>query len=149
MDNGKDLPTDFADGQPEASGTTADSGKDADGIPYCRVHHCRMKRYSGGKKGSPTIYYKCAVKECNCTAQIVKTRREGVVPPTPVCCPRCSTSKAPVVCERNDALSRATCVIVQCPSCGWKSGAMALPQLAAQHGDGRLRKPEASLLGDR
>lgn len=112
--------------------TEAKPGKDVDGIPYCRDHHCRMKRSSGGKRGSATTYYKCPVAGCECTAQIIKTKVESVVPPKPLACPRCTRDKKPVICERSKRHSTAASVVLQCPSCGWKSNSLAVPSLAAQ-----------------
>jgi len=120
--------------------------KDVDGVPYCRDHHCRMKMTSGGKKNSPTSYLKCPVEGCEQKAQMIKTKRECVVPNNPVTCPRCAGG---IVCVRNSAFSTAAFVVVQCPRCNWKSNAMALPQLAAQHFAARpMRRPDV-MIGDR
>lgn len=131
--------------------TEPQSAKDEDGVPYCRQHHCRMKRISGGKKGSPTAYYKCPVPGCECKAQMIKTRTEAVVPPNPICCPRCSSEKNPVYCERNLSLSSAAKVIVECPSCQWRSNALAVPNLASHHFANRARRlrVETMDIGDR
>lgn len=130
------LPTDFDDeikNEDDSTQVLPQAAKDEDGVPYCRKHHCRMKRVSGGKKGSPTSYYQCPVVGCECKAQMIRTKRESVVPPAPVVCPRCSTDENPVVCERSDQHSRASSVVLQCPKCLWKSNALAVPTLAAQH----------------
>ena len=120
--------------------------KDIDGVPYCRDHHCRMKMSSGGKKNSPTSYLKCPVEGCEQKAQMIKTKRESVVPNNPVTCPRCAGG---IVCVRSPKFSTAAYVVVQCPSCAWKSNSMALPQLAAQHFAARqMRRPEP-MIGDR
>lgn len=114
----------------------ADNGvaaKDADGVPYCRKHHCRMERSSGGKKDGAKVYYKCRVAKCEETAQIIKTQNPKVVPDQPQSCPRCSTEKSPVICERDNRNSNAMRVILQCPKCQWKLSPMAVPQLAASH----------------
>lgn len=123
------------------------AAKDEDGIPYCQVHHCRMKRVSGGKAGSRLSYYKCPVPGCECRAQMIRTRRESVVPPNPIACPRCSTDKKKVICVRNESLSNAAAVVLQCPSCGWKSNKLAMPNLAAQHH--LARRKEVAGIGDR
>lgn len=106
-------------------------GKDADGVPYCSKHHCRMKAASSGKKGSRLAYYSCQVEGCTETDKRIKTQKEGVVPSTPQECPRCSRPKASVYCERDMVASTAASVILRCPACGWKSNALAVPQLAA------------------
>lgn len=122
--------------------------KDNDGIPYCRVHHCRMKYSSGGKKNSPTAYYSCPVPKCDEKQQIIKTANVGVVPPQPQPCPRCSRDKKPVYCERDAHASTAASVVLKCPDCGWKSNAMVVPQLAAALA---ARKPSIAVenIGDR
>lgn len=107
--------------------------KDADGIPYCRKHHCRMEQASGGKKNSPTAYYRCKVADCKEKAQKVKTPNPAVVPAQPIACPRCSKSNKPVHCERDPKASTAAMVILKCPACGWKSSGLVVPQLAAAH----------------
>lgn len=120
------------DDEPQAAETAP--AKDVDGIPYCRKHHCRMKQVSGGRKGNATAYYACPVKDCDCKQQIIKTNRPGVVPPQPMTCPPCENlRKTEVVCERDDKASTASMVILRCPNCGWKSGGMAVPTLAAAH----------------
>lgn len=132
------------DKYPSADG----SAKDADGVPYCRKHHCRMERSSGGKKGNPTEYYKCPVPNCDAKAQKIKTIRECVVPKQPLACPRCSKGSKPVHCERDIDASTAAMVILKCPRCKWKSSAMAVPQLAAAYFAHRER-PKESELGER
>lgn len=107
--------------------------KDVDGIPYCRKHHCRMKMVSGGKKSSPTAYYACPVRNCDEKEKRIKTSVPGVVPPNPLACPRCSKGENHIYAERDPASSTAASVILKCPSCGWKSTAFAVPQLAAAH----------------
>lgn len=124
-----------------------DTGKDVDGIPYCRKHHCRMKLTSGGRKNGPTAYYKCPVPRCNETAQKIKTSREGVVPRQPLACPRCSQDKQ-VYCEKDDTASTAASVVLKCPSCGWKSSAFVKPHLAAAQLDRGRRTPTVGV-GDR
>lgn len=104
--------------------------KDNDGVPYCQVHHCRMKQTSGGKKESVVAYYSCCVKGCDEKAKMIKTSNPGVVPPQPLCCPRCKPDQ---ICERDKDASTAASVILRCPRCSWKSGAMPVPQLAAAH----------------
>jgi len=113
--------------------TDSTPAKDVDGIPYCRAHHCRMKQKSGGKKGSRTAYYSCPVPGCGEKSQMIKTKHPGVVPPQPLVCARCSDKKKKVYCERDKDCSTAAAVILRCPSCGWKSNTMAVPQLAAAH----------------
>ena len=107
-----------------------------------------MKQYSGGKKGNPKAYYKCSVSKCEETATMIKTRRESVVPPTPVTCPRCSTDKKPVYCSRNKKRSTGAYVILTCPDCQWNSNSLALPMLAAQHYESRQRAV-VPMIGDR
>jgi DNA-directed RNA polymerase subunit RPC12/RpoP len=156
------LPTDFDDApvvqstkpEPKAAAKPAEKeptgpAKDVDGIPYCRDHHVRMKRYSGGKKGSPTVYYKCPVKGCECKEQIINTKRDSVVPKEPVQCPHCSTPDRPVVCSKSKEHSSHGAVVLQCPECGWKSGKLAIPSLAAQHFEGRRMRVEPMGIGDR
>lgn len=147
----RNLQTDFEDVVVEENDANAspETPKDVDGIPYCAKHHCRMVRNSGGKKDSPTTYYKCPVKDCGTTAQIIKTRRESIVPVDPVICPRCSKGKKPVICSRDKKASNAMKVVVKCPDCGWKSSAMAVPMFAAQHFNSRRRSPPTPGLGDR
>ena len=136
---GEDSPSDPVSNADQAEATP----KDVDGVPYCSTHHCRMKRKSGGRRGSETTYYGCPVPKCKENAQMIRTKRESVVPPNPVSCPRCSTEKKPVICERDEALSKSAFVILKCPSCNWRSNALAVPSLAAQHERTRKRvKPE-------
>lgn len=116
--------------------------KDVDGIPYCRKHHSRMTIASGGKKNGATVYYKCPVPNCDQKQQIIKTKNPGVVPPQPLPCPRCNRGKTPVICERDEKCSTPASVILKCPECGWKSSAMAVPQLAAAHFAQRERGPK-------
>ena len=124
---------DVGDGVP--SEVDSRPAKDADGIPYCKKHHCRMKAYSGGGKSNPKSYYKCTVEGCGETDQKIKTTRDSVVPHNPLACPRCSgrSAKEPVYCERDEQASTSAMVILKCPRCGWKSGAMVVPHLAAAH----------------
>lgn len=133
------------------SGTPSDAvvTKDNDGIPYCREHHCRMKQASGGKKGSATAYYKCPVTACEETAQKIKTTREGVVPQSPQACPRCSTPKKRVYCERDKNASTPSSVILKCPRCEWKSTAFVVPSLAAAHFASRPVRSQVANVGDR
>ncbi len=119
------------------AGTATESSdapaKDVDGIPYCRKHHCRMKQTSGGKKDTPQSYYGCPVSRCKETAKHIRSKVESVVPAKPLACPRCSTPKKAVHCERDVQRSTAAMVILKCPKCSWKSNGMAVPQLAAAH----------------
>lgn len=132
--------TDFEDAEIVQS---PPAGKDADGIPYCCKHHCRMRRASGGKKDTETVYYKCPVPKCDTRAQIIKVRRESIIPQNPVECPRCKES----ICERDEHNSNAQAVILKCPKCNWKSTAMATPQFANLRYDRQARAiPE---LGER
>jgi len=131
----------------EETEVTAKPAKDADGVPYCVVHHCRMKQASGGRKNSPTAYYSCPVPGCDEKAKRIKTPNESVVPPHPQRCPRCP-GKKPVFCERDANNSTAASTILQCPQCGWRSAAMARPELAAAHLAQRQRPPVADI-GDR
>lgn len=114
--------------------------RDNDGVPYCPKHHCRMKQVSGGKKDSPTVYYKCPAGSCDERDQRIKTANENVVPPQPLACPRCTGSKGPIYCEKDAKSSTAAAVVLKCPCCGWKSNMMAVPQFAAAHA---ARKNEA------
>ena len=123
----------------------SEPAKDNDGVPYCRLHHCRMKQSSGGRKGSPSAYYSCPVPKCGEKSQKIKTRRESVVPSKPVICPRCSKGDDPSFCERDPKCSTAASVILKCPRCGWKSVAMAVPQLAAAHFARRTESPPAEI----
>lgn len=126
--------------------------KDTDGVPYCRTHHCRMRQASGGSRRSPKVYYACPVEGCEAREQKIKTRHENVVPQNPQACPRCSRAKKPVYCERDKDSSTATRVVLKCPGCGWKSGAMPVPQLAAAHfasRETRQQSEHGSNLGDR
>jgi hypothetical protein len=135
----------------EPNGSDAQPAKDTDGIPYCQKHHCRMKQGCGGKKNAPTSYYYCKVKGCGESGQRIKTPNPGVVPGEPLACPRCSKGGKPVHGERDPKASTAAMVILKCPSCGWKSSAFAVPQLAAAHFAARQqgRKPPIENLGDR
>ena len=142
------MQTDFENVEAEEAEPTA-RARDMDGVPYCRDHHCRMKQSSGGKKHSPTSYYKCPVPRCDAKAQMIKTRREQVVPPTPLVCPHCSSESKPVYCVRSKKHSTAAFVILVCPACEWKSNSLALPQLAAQHYDSRRSSVVAPMIGDR
>jgi DNA-directed RNA polymerase subunit M/transcription elongation factor TFIIS len=133
----RELPVDFDEAIEVKEGFTEvrdepGTPKDTDGIPYCKHHHCRMKRSSGGRRDSPTTYYKCAVAKCKETAQIIKTKLSRVVPVEPVTCPRCSTDKSPVACERERKFSNNATVVLECPRCKWKTNPMPTPQMAAQ-----------------
>lgn len=121
--------------------------KDADGVPYCRKHHCRMKCTSGGKRNSPVVYYSCPVPKCEEKGKRIKVR-ESVVPPKPQACPRCSKPGKPVYCERDEKLSNAAKIILRCPSCSWTAPAMAAPQLAEAQFSRRPGAPVANI-GDR
>lgn len=139
------------DGDGDGDDESSEEGiapKDEDGVPYCRKHHCRMKYSSGGKKGSATKYYQCPVAKCPEKAQIIRTPKVSVVPPQPLKCPRCSKGKRSVFCERDANLSTPASVILRCPKCTWKSNAMAVPALAAQH---LMHRPSAEVaeIGDR
>ncbi|MEN0109308.1 MAG: hypothetical protein AAF805_01170 [Planctomycetota bacterium] len=131
-----------------AEPNAADTVRDVDGVPYCPKHHCRMKARSGGKQGSAISYYRCPVKGCTASAKMIRTRNERIVPSEPQLCPRCSTPKAPVVCERDDSVSSAARVVLKCPQCGWKSNAMVVPTLAAAMQAHRKRRA-AKAVGDR
>lgn len=148
----KNLATDFEDEfdavDPQQS-SEPDAAKDIDGIPYCRTHHCRMIRNSGGKKGSPTTYYKCPVNDCDATAQIIKTQRESVVPTEPIACPRCSSKDKKVICSRDQRLSNTAFVVVKCPKCNWKSNTLAVPNFALQRFAGRRSSRVSEGIGDR
>jgi hypothetical protein len=125
-----------------AAGTPDENTRDVDGIPYCPMHHCRMIQASGARTDNPKAYYKCKAPNCKATARVVKTPDPRVVPDRLQPCPRCSGKKGDVICERDPKASTAAMVILKCPVCGWKSTAMAVPQLAAAH-FARGRKPEA------
>lgn len=116
--------TDFDNG--EVQEVQPQSAKDVDGIPYCKKHHVRMEKASGGKKGAITTYFRCPVDNCDCRAQILRVKRESVVPKNPVTCPRCKG----VVCERDDRISNAQSVTLKCPRCEWRSTPLATPQFA-------------------
>ena len=144
--------TDFDEGKVGGEPPQSQSvPRDVDGVPYCQQHHCRMRPYSGGKKGSNTTHYKCSVAGCDETAKMIRTSRESVVPPDPVPCPRCSTEKKPVICSRNQKLSTAAYVILECPECTWRTNAMASPHLVAQEMDARSRSTRVGSpgIGDR
>lgn len=123
------------------------TAKDADGVPYCRVHHCRMVQSSGGKKGNPKAYYKCRVNGCEETARIVKTDNPRIVPDHPQHCPRCSRNEKPVVCVRDEKSSTAAMVILKCPQCSWKSTAFVVPHLAAFQLSQRKQQPAEEIGG--
>lgn len=120
--------------------------KDNDGVPYCPEHHCRLKRYSGGK--GRKVYYKCPVDGCDHRGRTIKTRVERVVPSDPVMCPRCSSDGTPVYCSRSQQFSTPAGVVLQCPRCQWKSNMLAVPSLAAQHYSHRNPQP-VEMIGDR
>ena len=127
-------------GGTDVGNTGAELAKDNDGVPYCRVHHCRMTQKSGGSADKPQ-YYKCKVPKCPETAKLISTPDERVVPQSPQACPRCSKGSDTKWCERDDRSSTAASVVLKCPACGWKSTPMAVPQLAAAHLARRLRPP--------
>lgn len=149
------LPTDFSDAaenttppvsnpappvESQDQKDSPESAKDLDGIPYCVDHHCRMVRVSGGKKGAPLSYYKCPVPKCGCTAQVIRTKRESVVPSEPITCPHCSTrAKKKPICIRNKELSSHGGVVLQCPECGWRTNKLPDARLAAMQLDHRDR----------
>jgi hypothetical protein len=135
-------------GEPAVGETVA---KDDDGVPYCPLHHCRMVQSSGGNTDNPKCYYKCKVDGCKQTARIIKTTKTQIVPDQPQACPRCSRDRAPVICERDPKSSTVAMVILKCPSCGWKSSAMVVPQLAAAYfaRQGRSSLPPVEEIGAR
>lgn len=139
------------DDSPQITDAAETAAKDVDGIPYCRVHHCRMIQSSGGKSDNPKTYYKCKVAKCTETARIIKTSKPSIVPDQPLGCPRCSKDNSPMICERDQKSSTAACVILKCPACGWKSTAMVVPQLAAAHfaRGGRSSLPPVEEIGAR
>jgi len=122
----------------EVDDTQTRHAKDVDGIPYCVLHHCRMKQYSGGTKKA--AYYRCPVADCEQTGKTIKTRFESVIPPQPLACPRCSDRK-PVFCERDEKNSNAAMTILVCPACNWRSSAMVRPELAAAEFGRKNRAP--------
>lgn len=124
--------------------------KDNDGTPYCSTHHCRMKTASGGKKGSPVRYVQCPVPGCETKEKMVKTVNPGVVPATPLQCPRCERSNRQVFCEHDASHSTAASVILKCPRCQWRSTALVVPHLAAMQLAARQRgRHSVADLGDR
>lgn len=139
------------DDSPSPPDVAETAAKDVDGVPYCRVHHCRMTQYSGGAKDNPKAYYKCKAPDCKETARIIKTDKPQIVPDRLLGCPRCSNGDELVVCERDPRCSTAACVILTCPKCKWKSTAMAVPQLAAAHfaRGGRSSLPPVEEIGAR
>lgn len=126
----------------------ASSAKDNDGVPYCTVHHCRMKLTSGAAKTRGKDYYKCPVPKCDETGIKVRTPIETIVPPSPHKCPRCSSDKKPVYLERDKSRSTVTGIVLVCPECGYRGPMLASPQLeAARLTHGVRRQPEN--IGDR
>jgi hypothetical protein len=121
------------DDAPEAEQSAAAMAKDVDGVPYCRLHHCRMTQASGGKPDNPKVYYKCKAAGCTETARVIKTSDPRIVPDRLQTCPRCTRDDSPAICERDPKSSTAAMVILKCPRCGWKSTGLAVPQLAAAH----------------
>jgi len=121
---------------------------DNDGVPYCQKHHCRMAQASGGKKSERIRRFACPVPKCEETAKKIKTKYLQVVPTNPICCSRCSNNDKPVYCERDDASSSAAQVVLKCPSCGWKSNTLVVPQLAAAQFAHRQTVPTENV-GDR
>jgi hypothetical protein len=109
--------------------------KDVDGVPYCRVHHCRMIQSSGGKTDNPKTYYKCKVAKCTETARIIKT--DG-----PARRPR-STAGLPALQQGGQAtsdlrarpqeLDRRDGDLSSAHAADGRASAMAVPQLAAAH----------------
>lgn len=130
----------------ETDSAEPNAAKDEDGIPYCSVHHCRMKASSGPNKNSPNkSHYKCPIRKCDEKGERIKKGPKGIVPAQPQQCPRCSTPKKPVYCQRDTTVSTAASVILKCPDCNWKSNALAVPQLAAAHLASRGRAPVEEL----
>lgn len=135
MSNG---PMDFESvGEVQSSGsagsattTSINGSKDVDGVPYCRIHHCRMKSRSGATKTKGKDYYSCPVDGCEERGIRIRSIT-NIVPPNPLPCPRCSTEKRPVYCERDQRRSTATGVVLVCPECQWNAGMFAVPQLEA------------------
>ena len=116
--------------QPVAPQDVNGNGKDVDGVPYCRIHHCRMKSRSGAAKSKGKDYYACPVDGCE--ERGIRIRSVAtIVPPSPLPCPRCATDKKPVYCERDPKRSTATGVVLVCPKCRYNAGMYAVPQLEA------------------
>lgn len=103
--------------------------KDIDGTPFCRTHHCRMERASGGKRGSRTTYYKCPVPKCGAKQQKLRESHEKLIPEKPLVCPKCSRPDDESYCERDETLSTPQYALLRCPRCQWKSSPMPLPSL--------------------
>ncbi len=136
---------DAAEEEKEQEGFAVDAS-DVDGVPYCRKHHVRMRRTSGGT--GKKVYYKCPVEGCDARGQVIRTKVKKIVPQKVTICPRC---KGDIVCERNERLSDAMKVILTCPGCSWNSGALTLPhveagRLATKSLANRRREPD---LGER
>lgn len=106
------------------------TGRDADGVPYCPVHMCRMLMTSGqGAKGKD--YYKCRVPRCPETGQRVRVE-ERFVPDQPNMCPRCKDADGQTYVAREYSKKRSTneFAIMACPRCGEESGPIPLPKFA-------------------
>lgn len=138
------LKTDFDDEiETQETPVTTAVDKDEDGVPYCVKHHCRMKQYSGSKKGSSVAHYSCPVDGCTEKSKRIKTSKP-IIPAEPHVCPRCSSIKPRPIMERNARLSNAMYTLLQCPCCGHKSAPMPRPEFVHNHAQARsaITEPE-------
>lgn len=124
---------DVADEGPGGNGTV----RDDDGTPYCRKHHCRMRAYSNGTKGSRKSYYRCPIKGCE--EKGIKVQQPKRIPQHPQACPRCERAGRTVYCVRDaDLAARGVkkrrqpgMVVLACPECLWTAPPLADPRIAA------------------
>jgi hypothetical protein len=121
------------DDAPDAAAIRGDGRRTLTESRTVGKHHCRMVQASGGGGDNPKVYYKCKVRGCEAKANVIRTDDPRVVPKEPQLCPRCSSKKGGVICERDTRVSTPAMVILQCPVCGWKSTGLASPSLAAAH----------------
>jgi hypothetical protein len=140
--------TDLA-AEPVAEVGVAAIGKDADGVPYCRTHHVRMRQYSGKTKDNPKAYYRCPVPDCDATASLVRIGAKSV-PSEPLTCPECRRLGKTVYMVRDDRRSNHSAIVLACTACGYSVGPLALPHTGALLDYQRRRGTKsAGQIGDR
>ena len=134
--------------EPDAEVGVPAIGKDADGVPYCKVHHVRMRQYSGKTKENPKAYYRCPVPDCDATASLVRIGAKSV-PSEPLTCPECRRLGQTVYMQRDSRRSTHSGIVLVCTECQYSVGPLALPHTGALLDYQRRRGGGAGQIGDR
>jgi len=112
-------------------------GKDADGVPYCVLHHCRMEQVSGGRAGDGMTYLRCPVDGCGEKGKKIRTTQPKLVPSAPLTCSACERGGELVFLERDPKASTHQFTVLHCPRCGRSLPAVARPEFADADARGR------------